>query len=60
MKKARFLGLLAAVLVLTAVLTLGASADGGHGEVTHSGACGDDLTWTLYEDGLLEIGGRGI
>ena len=32
---------------------------GNADEVVDSGACGDNLTWTLYGDGLLEISGTG-
>jgi len=28
-------------------------------DVVDTGVCGDDLTWTFYDDGLLEIGGTG-
>ena len=56
-RKTALLCLLAAILaVLTAVC---AAAEEEHGEVVDSGKCGDDLTWTVYGDGLLEISGEG-
>lgn len=29
------------------------------GKVVDSGKCGDNVTWTLYDDGTLEISGTG-
>lgn len=34
-------------------------APGAGAEAVDGGECGDNLTWTLYEDGLLEISGTG-
>ena len=48
--------ILAAVLMM--VLAVAVSAD-DHGAVVDSGECGDNLTWVLYKDGLLEISGTG-
>ena len=48
--------LLAAVLAV--VLAVSVSAEEYEG-VVDSGKCGDNLTWILYEDGLLEISGEG-
>ena len=50
----------AVVLVLLAgLLGTGIWAEESHGGVVDSGPCGDNLTWTVYEDGLLDISGTG-
>ncbi len=59
MKKRLGSGLWCAALaaILITACAIGAAADGRG--VTDSGTCGDDLTWTLYDDGVLEITGTG-
>lgn len=47
------------VAVIAVLLSVTAFAEEEHGAVIDSGECGDNLTYTVYEDGLLEIGGRG-
>ncbi|MBQ8249811.1 MAG: leucine-rich repeat domain-containing protein [Clostridia bacterium] len=47
--------LFAAALVCLLAIGIGAVTD----TVTASGTCGDDLTWTLYDDGELVISGTG-
>ncbi len=49
----------AAVVLFAMLLTSSAFAAEDHGGIVDSGKCGDDLTWTVYEDGLLEISGTG-
>ena len=46
-------------LALAVVLAAGTFAAEDHGGVAASGKCGDNLKWTLYGDGLLEISGTG-
>ena len=58
MKKIKYILTVVALVVLTAVLAVSVGAE-EHGEVIDSGECGDNLTWVLYEDGLLEIDGTG-
>ena len=50
--------LLMAVLLMTA-LAVFTGAEEEHGGVMASGSCGDNLTWILYNDGLLDISGEG-
>ena len=52
------IGIAAAALVML-LLTVGVFAAEEHGWVVASGQCGENLTWTLYEDGLLKISGTG-
>ena len=52
------IGIAAAVLVML-LLTVGAFAAEEHGGVVDSGKCGENLTWMLYKDGLLQISGTG-
>ncbi|MBE6725588.1 MAG: hypothetical protein E7576_10435 [Ruminococcaceae bacterium] len=52
------IGIAAAVLVML-LLTVGVFAAEEHGRVVESGKCGENLTWTLYYDGLLKISGTG-
>ena len=54
MKKRLFSLLLALCLVLS-LLPFGASA----AEIVDSGVCGENLTWTLDNTGLLTISGTG-
>ena len=56
--KCKGLGMVLLVAALVVVLAVSVSAE-DHGEIVDSGKCGDNLTWTLYEDGLLEISGTG-
>ena len=58
MKKSRYLLIALLSMILAVILTTAALAE-EHGVVVDSGLCGDNLTWTLYEDGLLEISGTG-
>ncbi len=51
----RLVGLLIACLLLALLLIRPAQA----AEITASGQCGDDLTWTLDGDGVLTISGTG-
>ncbi|MCD8110730.1 MAG: hypothetical protein LUE14_11645, partial [Clostridiales bacterium] len=37
----------------------GASENGSAASVSSSGECGENLTWTLYSDGVLTISGSG-
>ena len=47
-------------LLMAAVFVLGlAPANAFAAEVVDSGSCGDDVTYTLYDDGLLTISGTG-
>lgn len=47
------------VLALCMLLTLVPMTVFAGGEIVDSGTCGDDLTWTLDEDGVLTISGEG-
>ena len=58
MKKSRYLLIALLSMILAVILTTAALAE-DHGAVVDSGQCGDNLTWTLYDDGLLEISGTG-
>ena len=58
MKKSKILFITLFSVILALILTTVAFAE-DNGAVVDSGKCGDDLTWTLYEDGLLEISGTG-
>ena len=58
MKKRKLLLITLFSVILAVVLTTAALAE-DHGAVIDSGECGDNLSWTLYEDGLLEISGTG-
>ena len=49
--------LLSFVFILCLLLCLGLSASAA--EVYASGVCGDNVTWTLYDDGDLVISGEG-
>ena len=40
-------------------LTIHSDTPGEEGQVVASGQCGDNLTWTVYDSGLLEISGTG-
>ena len=53
--KQNLLGVFLALFVMLFLLPGTASAAG----VTASGTCGDDVTWTLYDDGKLVIDGTG-
>ena len=46
-------------LAMTLLLTICAFSEDDHGGVLDYGDCGENLTWTLYNDGLLEISGTG-
>ena len=50
----RMLGLLLAMVLLIGCLPISAFA-----QETVSGTCGDNLTWTLDEEGVLTISGSG-
>ena len=48
-------------LLLAALLLLGAAPTAAHAAGTvASGTCGENLTWTLDEEGTLTISGTGI
>ncbi len=47
------------ILAVTLLLTICAFSEDDHGGVLDYGDCGENLTWTLYNDGLLEISGTG-
>ena len=55
-RKCLFVALL--LIVFSAMLATVAFAD-DHGSVIDSGTCGDQLRWTLYDDGVLNITGTG-
>ena len=48
-----------ALLLSSCMATIGSSEVSEAASVIDSGVCGDNLTWTLYDDGLLEIVGTG-
>ncbi len=56
MKMKRILWLL---LALVLVLGVGAGAEDAPAAVVGEGSCGETLTWTLREDGVLTISGSG-
>ena len=51
----RIISLLLILCISLVLLPLGAAA----AEIVDSGACGDNVTWTLYADGLIQISGTG-
>ena len=53
--KKRLLAMLLCVAMVASLLTVGAAAEEG----ATSGACGDNLTWSLDSDGTLTISGTG-
>ena len=52
--KKRTLSLMLALLMIISVLPVSAAAD-----APKSGTCGENLTWTLSDDGVLTISGSG-
>ena len=46
-------------MMRTGALTLQAAEDGDESDVLDSGMCGEFVGYTLYSDGLLQIGGQG-
>ena len=60
MKKKSIWGALLSLVVTVAVLTVfGGIAVSADPTVVDSGSCGDNVTYTLYSDGLMEITGTG-
>lgn len=60
MKKKSIWGVLLSLVVTVAVLTVfGGIAVSADPTVIDSGSCGDNVTYTLYSDGLMEITGTG-
>ena len=60
MKKKSIWGALLSLVVTVAVLTVfGGIAVSADPTVVNSGSCGDNVTYTLYSDGLMEITGTG-
>ena len=60
MKKKSIWGVLLSLVVTVAVLTVfGGIAVSADPTVVNSGSCGDNVTYTLYSDGLMEITGTG-
>ena len=54
--KLRIIAVLTAILVFTVSMPLAASAESG---VVDSGELGENLTWAIYDDGILEVKGYG-
>ncbi|MBO4880280.1 MAG: hypothetical protein J5555_01195, partial [Firmicutes bacterium] len=55
--KRHLMRLLSILLILSLVLGSGQAVQISYAEET--GICGDDLTWTLSDDGILTISGTG-
>ncbi|MBQ4154111.1 MAG: leucine-rich repeat protein [Clostridia bacterium] len=55
----KFGAILLVVVMLLSMLPINAFAQTSEGEVITSGSCGDNLSWTLDENGLLVISGTG-
>ena len=56
--KKRILSMLLALVMLATLLPLGL-IDTAEAAATHSGTCGDNVTWTLDANGTLTISGKG-
>ena len=56
--KKRILSMLLALVMLATLLPLGL-IDTAEAAATHSGTCGDNVTWTLDASGTLTISGKG-
>ena len=56
-KKAHLLAVM--LLAMITLLTICAFSEDDHGGILDYGSCGENLTWTMYNDGLLEISGEG-
>ena len=58
--KKRFIPMLFALILMTVFVSLGMfSTTASAAETTPSGTCGDNLTWTLDDEGTLTISGTG-
>ena len=58
MRTKKFTAILLSVLMIVQMFCVSAAAE-STSEVLTSGICGDNLTWTLDEDGVLTISGTG-